>query len=78
MYIAKDVETRFDTANNKLQRPCLEQEIKVPSEKWMMIDNIIDPTDCFNEIKKQKQIYKKQKNIGGILKETEKFNEKNA
>ena len=33
---------------------CLEQEIKVPSEKWMMIDNIIDPTDCFNEIKKQK------------------------
>ena len=57
---------------------CLEQEIKVPSEKWMTIDNIIDPTDCFNEIKKQKQIYKKQKNIGGILKETEKFNEKNA
>ena len=54
MYIAKDVETRFDTANNKLQRPCLEQEIKVPSEKWMMIDNIIDPTDSFNEIKKQK------------------------
>ena len=33
---------------------CLEQEIKVPSEKWMMIDNIIDPTDYFNETKKRK------------------------